>query len=285
MSDHARTIAGALILAVGVSTGAQTPQRQAGATQAPRLTNFPDRPKAPQEVLDRGRGMFGVNCAFCHGSDAGGGEVGPNLKRSTIVLDDQAGELIAPIVHGARVDKGMPRIDLTDAQIADIAAWLHSLPVTARTDPNAENINIVTGDAKDGEAYFQKTCAKCHSATGDLQGIASKLTNSKQLQQWWLMPAVSGRSGMSTLPAGLHVPEVTATVTLSSGETVQGVLTRVDDFDIWLTLSDGTLRAFERNGDQPKLEVHDPLAQHRELLLKYTDKNIHDVTAYLVTLK
>ena len=32
-------------------------------------------------------------------------------------------------------------------------------------------------------------------------------------------------------------------------------------------------------------EIHDPLEGHKKLLSVYTDKEIHDVTAYLVTVK
>src|SRR5580765_4811175 len=103
---------------------------------------YPDRPHAPQEVLDRGRAIYGVNCAFCHGSDAGGGETGPNLHRSQVVLNDKAGELILPIVHGERAEKGMPRIPITDEQVSDIAAWLHSYHVASRTDPDENHIDI-----------------------------------------------------------------------------------------------------------------------------------------------
>jgi mono/diheme cytochrome c family protein len=228
-----------------------------------------------------------VSCAFCHGSDAGGGEGGPNLLRSGVVLEDQSGELIAPIVHGARIDKGMPRIDVTDPQIADIAAWLHSLKVASRTDP-ATDIDIVRGDAKAGEAYFQKTCASCHSVTGDLKGFASKVPNPRTLQQTWMLPGGGGRGpggpGSGAVP-GIKVPPVTVTVTTSAGEKVTGVLARIDDFYVGLTEADGTSRGFDRTGNQPKVEIHDPLEAHRELLRKYQDKDIHDVTAYLVTIK
>jgi mono/diheme cytochrome c family protein len=208
--------------------------------------------------------------------------------RSEAVLEDQSGELIAPIIHGSRADKGMPRIDVTDAQISDIAAWLHSLKVASRTDP-ATNIDIVRGDAKAGEAYFQKTCASCHSVTGDLNGFASKMPNPKTLQQTWMLPGGGGGRGPGgpTAPqlAGLHVPPVTVTVTEPTGEKVSGVMGRIDDFYVGLTEADGTVRGFTRMGDIPKVEIHDPLAPHRELLRKYTDKDIHDITAYLVTLK
>ena len=52
-----------------------------------------------------------------------------------------------------------------------------------------------------------------------------------------------------------------------------------------LTPADGVQRSVRRTGDVPKVEIHDPLERHRKLLTEYTDKDIHDVTAYLVTLK
>jgi hypothetical protein len=188
----------------------------------------------------------------------------------------------------------MPRIDLPDAEISDIAAWLHSLPVTSRTDPNAENINIVVGEVSAGQAYFEKTCASCHSVTGDLKGIGSRF-NAKALQSWWLMPGSSvnrGGGGAAAQAAqGGPVGAATgpfkskATVTLPSGEKVEGTLSKIDDFNVWLIMPDGSSRSFDRNGDVPKVEVRNPLQPHLDLMLKYTDKNIHDITAYLVTIK
>ena len=214
--------------------------------------------------------------------------MGPNLLRSSVVLADQSGELIAPIVHGGRVDKGMPRIDISDSQIGDVVSWLHSLKVASRTDPNENNIDIVRGDAKAGEVYFQKTCASCHSVTGDLKGFASKMPTPKTLQQTWLLPGGGGGrgpAGSGAQIAGLHVPPTTVTVTTTNGEKVTGVMTRIDEFYVGLTEPDGKLRGFTRMGDLPKVEIHDPLAPHRELLRTYKDKDIHDLTAYLVTLK
>lgn len=263
--------------------GAQNP----AARRPQRPEAYPDRPKAPQDVLDRGKATYGVSCAFCHGSDAGGGELGPNLLRSSVVLADQSGELISPIVHGGRVEKGMPRIDISDAQIIDVVSWLHSLKVASRTDPNEHNIDIVRGDAKAGEIYFQKTCASCHSVTGDLKGFASKMPTPKTLQQTWMLPGGGGGRGPAggAQMAGLHVPPTTVTVTTTTGEKVTGVMGRIDEFYVGLTEADGKLRSFTRMGDIPKVEIHDPLAPHRELLKTYKDKDIHDVTAYLVTLK
>jgi cytochrome c oxidase cbb3-type subunit III len=269
-------------------TGQQTPHVRGAAAEAPsQRSAYPDRPGAPQDILDRGKAVYGVNCAFCHGSDAAGGEVGPNLLRSGVVLDDQNGELIAPIVHGARVNKGMPHIDITDAQITDIATWLHSLKVVSFTVPPEVPINIVTGNATAGQTFFQKTCASCHSVTGDLKGLATRIPDPRALQQAWLLPGGGGgrrpnKSQAST--PGLHVPPTSVTVILPDGQEVEGELTRIDDFYVGLKKGDGTLLGFTRS-DNTKVELHDPLAPHRELLRTYTDKNIHDVTAYLVTIK
>jgi hypothetical protein len=161
--------------------------------------------------------------------------------------------------------------------------------VASRTDPNENHIKIVRGDARAGEIYFQKTCASCHSTTGDLKGFAARMPDAKTLQQTWLLPGGGGGRGPANPSAkqlnGVHVPPVTVTVTLPNGTKVDGTLTRIDDFFVGLVQPDGTLRGFERKGEIPRVEMHDPMAPHRELLPKYQDKDIHDLTAYLVTLK
>src|SRR5579871_3122147 len=156
------------------------------------LVAYPARPAAAQDVLDRGRSAYGVSCGFCHGSDANGGSIGPNLRRSDVVLQDKDGELILPITQGSRADRGMPKIDVTQAQVSDIAAWLHSLPVTSRMGHD-EKINIVVGNASQGEAAFQRMCATCHSITGDLRGFAAKYSDPRAMQQAWIMPAAPAR--------------------------------------------------------------------------------------------
>jgi cytochrome c oxidase cbb3-type subunit 3 len=73
-------------------------------------------------------------------------------------------------------------------------------------------------------------------------------------------------------------------VTIPTGEKIEGTLARIDEFNVTV-VRNGTERTFRRDGDVPKVEVHDPLEAHRKFLPLYTDKDIHDVTAYLVTLK
>lgn len=83
----------------------------------------------------------------------------------------------------------------------------------------------------------------------------------------------------------IPVPPTTVKVTLASGTVVEGKLDRIDDFEVSLVEADGTHRMYGRNGNVPKVEVIDPLQAHLNLLSKYTDDDIHNVTAYLVTLK
>ena len=275
--------------------GAQAPPRPSGAQGAGTAAGrgpgrggpapaYPTRPPADPAVLARGKALYGVNCNFCHGSDARGGEGGPNLIRSDLVMNDKSGELITPVVRNGRPDRGMPKLDLTSAQVADIAVFIHSFPVGGRDESRMLPPNILVGEAKAGEAYFESKCGSCHSASGDLKGLATRFADPKALQQIWLAPGGGGGRGGAAM-ASARVPPVTVTVTLPSGQRVSGRLGRMDDFIVSLTEADGTPRSFRRDGDTPKVEIHDPLAPHRELLPTYTDKDIHNVTAYLVTLK
>jgi cytochrome c oxidase cbb3-type subunit 3 len=259
------------------------PPPPAGGRGGGMRSAYPQRPPADPAAVERGRGLYSVNCAFCHGSDARGGEGGPNLIRSQMVLNDKSGEGITNVVQNGRPENGMPKFNFTAAQISDIAAFIHTIPVGGR-DParQAGPINIVVGDAAAGKAFFDAKCGSCHSATGDLKGIASKIPDAKTLQQTWIMPN-AGRGGRGG--AAVNVPQTTVTVTLASGQKVEGRLVRIDDFLVTLTDSEGKLRNFPRKGDKPQVAVHDPMQPHLSLLPVYTDKDIHDVTAYLVTKK
>ena len=246
------------------------------------------RPPADPAVIDRGKTIYGINCTPCHGADARGGQLGgPNLLRSQLVLSDQGGELILPIVRGSRAVKGMPPLNLSDDDVKAVAEFIHSLTAAGRTQgapppSDAPEPDILVGDATAGQAYFAAKCGACHSAAGDLQGIATKAGSPKALQNLW----VSGGGGRGR---GFGAPNEAAVATVSviqpSGEKVEGRLLRIDDFVVTLLQADGTVRSFRRDGDVPAVDVHDPLDAHRTLLTVLTDKDMHDVTAYLVTLK
>src|SRR5712691_5189982 len=189
--------------------------------------DFPTRPPGDPAAIERGRALYSVNCTFCHGADTRGGDGGPSLLRAATVLDDQRGELIAPVVKNGRADRGMPQFSFTDDQIQDVVAFLHSFTAAGYDASRMKPPSILVGDAKAGAAYFGVKCASCHSATGDLRGFAAKFTDDKFLQQTWLMPASGGRGAA---PPRLNVPRTTVTVTLASDERVEGVLGRLDDF-------------------------------------------------------
>jgi mono/diheme cytochrome c family protein len=233
-------------------------------------------------AVERGQKQFLATCAFCHGSNAKGGESGPDLLRSVIVLDDDHGNKIGPVILHGRPDKGMPKFDLTKEQISDISAFLLDRITAASLRGTYQILNIVVGDANIGQAYFEQHCTSCHSVTGDLAHIAAKYSP-VDLQQRIVMPR-QGRSGFMQATAPETKP-ITVTVTLRSGQSFIGNLERIDDFNVSLADSNGDYHSFTRNGDDPKVEITDPLKPHTEMLSKYTDSDIHNLTAYLVTLK
>jgi mono/diheme cytochrome c family protein len=217
----------------------------------------------------RGEKIFVQNCAFCHGQDARGAE-GPNLIRSATVLHDEKGETLGPVLRRGFPDKGMPAFSqLTDEQSYDIASFLHARVEAAANRYGYKLQNIVTGDANAGKTYFAANCQSCHSATGDLAHVGSKYEPA-DLQAKFLYP------GDSAAP-------LTATVTLPTGENVTGVLKRIDDFQISITDETGAYRSWQT--DAVKYVINDPLLGHQRLLAKYTDSDMHNILAYLVTLK
>jgi cytochrome c oxidase cbb3-type subunit III len=256
--------------------GAQnTPRPQAKAVAA--NGGYPDYDPAR---IERGKNIYQSNCSFCHGANAKGGESGPNLVRSLVVLNDANGEKIGEVVHNGRVEKGMPKFPFNNEQILDIATFLHNQVKAASLRGNYQVLNIVTGDPKKGEAYFNGAgkCSSCHSTTGDLAHIGSKY-EALEVQQHIVMPRE--RRGKSMSPA----VRVKATVALPSGESVTGFVDHIDDFTVAIIDQNGDYRSFSRDGDVPKVTLTDPMKGHTELLKTYTDADIHNLTAYLVTLK
>jgi mono/diheme cytochrome c family protein len=245
-------------------------------------------------AVERGGKLFATNCGGCHGPNARGGAGAPDLLRSILVLDDEKGILIAPVIRNGRPDLGMPKSNLPDAQVSDIVAWLHVQTWSAGHRSSYAFQDVLTGDAKKGEAYFQTTCASCHSSTGDLKGIGAKY-DPFSLQARWLQPrggrggggGGGGRAGRGggAAAAAPNRSAITVTVTPANGKPVTGTLDRVDDFSVSLRDAAGEYRSFTREGDVPKVEINDPLRPHSDLLRKYTDADIHNITAFLVSLK
>ena len=238
--------------------------------------------------IAHGKALYDINCRACHGADLRGGDMGgPNLLRSQVALGDKAGELIVPIIDGARQQAGMPAIGISTPDAEAVAAFVRSVVGTIGVQgmpPSAgrEPPSILLGNANEGKAFFSAKCSGCHSATGDLAGIATRISDPKDLQTLWVG---AGRRSERRGPLNPSTPPAIAKITFASGEIITGELLHIDDFLVSIKLPDDSIRSFRRNGDDPKVEISDPLEAHRALLHEYTDKDIHDVTAYLVTLK
>ena len=220
----------------------------------------------------RGEKLYAPNCGFCHGEKARGAG-GPNLVRSAVVLHDEKGEILGPVISKGFPDKGMPAFpNFTPAELADIAQFLHLQVELVANRGTYKRLNVVTGNATAGAAYFNGAggCHNCHSVTGDLAHIGSRY-EPDQLQTRFIWPA--GRGGARQK----------VTVTPRGGQPITGTVRRLDDFDISITDSAGTFHSWPRNA--VKVDLEDRLTAHRALLDKYTDKDMHDLTAYLVTLK
>jgi cytochrome c oxidase cbb3-type subunit 3 len=278
-------------LATGMVAGLRAQGgRQGGAGGNPNAT-FPaqQRELADPALIDRGRGIYEVSCRACHGPDLRGGDLGgPNLLRSPVVLNDEGGELITSVIQNGQATAGsqpMPPIGLSDEDSRAVAEYLRSVLATARGQgappAGAEaELDVLVGDAVAGEAYFAARCGTCHSATGDLQGIGARMPDAKELQNAW----VRGRAGRGFGPPSER-SQTRVTVTRLAGERVEGTLVRLDDFLVVLTRADGRQVSFARRGDVPQVEIDDPMQGHTDLLPVYTDADIHNVTAYLATLR
>lgn len=242
---------------------------------APRQTEKASTPPQvyPPELIKNGQDLFGQNCGFCHGRDARGGETGPDLTRSQLVTDDVKGNKISEVIHNGRVDKGMPRFNLPELDIAALVAFIHDQKTKAETQKGGRRgvdpEDLQTGDAQAGKAYFDGpgNCTSCHSPTGNLAGIASRLKG-LQLEQRLLYPRNA---------------ESKVTVTLPSGKQITGKLAYKDEFTIGLKDSYGWYQSWPV--DAVKYQVDAPAEAHVELLGKYTDRDIHNLMAYLQTLK
>jgi mono/diheme cytochrome c family protein len=239
-------------------------------------------------AVERGRAVFGAKCGSCHRPNARGGQgfAGPDLIRSVRVLQDVNGGEIGAYLRAGHPDASKPPIPLTPAEITDIATFLHREITFAAERTNYQLQYVNSGDAKAGEAYFTGAggCGRCHSPAADLKGIGSRY-DGPTLQALIAFGTIAGggrgRGDASPPPKSAR----RATVTMPSGETATGVLVRLTDFDVTIRDDAGRPRSWLRSGGMPKVQVTDPLQEHIDLLPKYTDADIHNLAAYLTTLK
>lgn len=265
---------------------APTGKEQNAAAQAePQSTALP---AFPPEQIQAGKTLFASQCSFCHGRDAGGGESGPDLMASALVEQDVRGEKIGPVVRSGRAGK-MPAFQQTDEQLAGLVAFIHERKAKAKEGRRrtVDAADLQTGNVEAGMRYFNGAggCAKCHSPSGDLASIAGKLQGldllRRMLYRGEKLATESGEEEGNKAGAPPVTP--TATVILPSGQSITGKLAYRDEFTIALVDDGGWYRSWPAS--QVKYTVKNPLEGHIELLGKFTDENIHDVLAYLQTLR
>ncbi len=182
----------------------------------------------------------------------------------------------------------MPPFALADADVLDLWTFLRSIAPAGRGGGGRGMINaIVVGDPKAGEAYFNGAgrCTECHSVTGNLKGIGARLPIAA-IQGRIVLPRGNGGypRGFNSPPDPNEAPKK-VTITQPSGQVIIGSLMWITDFNVTLTDSSGVRRTVARSGDVPKVEIADPLQYHIDHMKKLTDKDMHELTAYLVTLK
>jgi cytochrome c oxidase cbb3-type subunit 3 len=246
--------------------------------------------QAPQAPVDpaSGQGLFQAQCGFCHGRDATGGASGPDLTDSELVGQDVKGDKIGPVIRNGRVERGMPPFaGISDGDLAKLVTYIHTRKAEVEKNPGRRRKvsveDLSTGAVDAGRAYFQGAggCAACHSATGDLVGIASKYRGLALLQRM-LYPTAG--NALAPAPGEKRKPNpATATVTLPSGETVTGPIVFRDEFGLAITDAAGRYRSWPTS--DITFTVKNPVQAHADLLPKYTDADIHNLFAYLQTIK
>ena len=267
-------VTAAISLAIAVAqTSAQKPQSRAEVKD-----NAPPPKSYPSDLIQNGRSLFRQDCSFCHGRDAGGGESGPDLTRSKLVAADVDGDKIGPVIRNGRPDKGMPPFDRSDAQIASLVAFIHTQRNNAMAAGSrnrnggrrgVEASDLQTGNAAAGKQYFEGAggCATCHSPNGDLAGIASRYRG-LELEEQMLYP---------------RRPKSKVMVTMPSGQVIDGTLAYLDEFTVGLTDASGVYRSWRTRDVHYK--VDSPVDAHVDLFSRYSDADIHNLMAYLQTLR
>ena len=292
------TGAAALLLAASLCAGqadqaasaekAKTAQQQKkNPTQKKKaetaLADLMGGPHLDPAAIERGRKIFVPTCGFCHGNDAHG-KSGPDLVRSALVLHDNKGDTIGPVIHNGRPDRGMPAFpSLAPEQIADISTFLHSRAADVSNRFAYKIGDLITGDPGKGKAFFdgEGHCDTCHSPTGDLAHVAGKY-EPVELQRRMLYPVPNLIDMFLGKPVKPPAP-TKVTVHLASGQELAGTLIHLDEFTVSMHDSSGWYHSFSRQ--KATVDVHDPLAAHKALLPKYTDDDMHNLLAYLETLK
>jgi cytochrome c oxidase cbb3-type subunit 3 len=265
--SKAALVAGALLVAATANLRAQ------GRGQQP-----PPDPAAVQ----RGKDVYTENCAVCHGTDARGGR-GPDLAHSLVIVGDATGKALATYARVGSVANGMPPINLTDEQFHDIATFVLAQQQQQMARRPADAARVLVGDAKAGEAFFtgEGRCVSCHNVAGNLKGVGGRYSP-EELQRRILYPR--GRGSYPGFGQAVTDPPFTATATLPSGQQVSGSVITLSDYLVTIRDASGARYTVSRT-PSARVEITDPLQAHIDRMKTITDKQMHDLTAYLAALK
>ncbi len=257
----------------GRDTSVTPANRPAGKPVGGMGAGSKDKHIVDNAIAEQGRAVWATQCIDCHGSTARGTNKGANLIRSDMMWSDRYGNDLGPFLQkGHPTQSGAASTSLSQTQVEELSHFIHQrLYDTLRGSPIFNAQNVLTGNVKEGAAYFNGAgkCATCHSATGDLAGFGKN--NAVNIQQRFVFPRA-------------RTQKLTVTVTPANGAAVTGTPVHLDDFDVALRDDKGEYRAWKRTSAL-KVVKNDPLQAHIELLDKITDKNMHDIVAYLETLK
>lgn len=265
-------MAGSILIVQGIQ--GQTAGQSPASRPPPRTVTAQSY---PVEQIQAGELRFTSQCGFCHGRDAAGGETGPDLTRSRLVAQDVRGDRIGPVLRDGRPEKGMPSFKLSDTEMMAIVAFIHSQKIKAESLGGGRRAvdasDLTTGDAAAGSRYFNGAggCSRCHSASGDLAGVATRYQGLALLRRM-------------LYPSGDPSPQrPRVTVTLPSGESIAAHLAIEDEFTITLEDSEGARQTYEKSA--VKFKIEDPMAAHFDQLAKYKDDDMHNLFTYLDSLK
>jgi mono/diheme cytochrome c family protein len=276
-----------------LSTTAQqgVPGGRGGAApgQPPAVVQVSGRPPVDAAAHDRGRALWARECIDCHGSQARGSEKGPNIIRTKTVNFDRSaetpGSVLGPFLKaGHPTMSGKASASFTQDDVIALAHFVRQrVNDTMRGSALFTVGDILVGDRVAGETLFNGTgkCATCHtSTTRSLAGIGTRVPAPVDIQQRMMFPNTAPRGR----GAGPNPNTIAVTITPESGSPIAGSLVEQSDFFVTVRLDDGTVRAVRRTPGM-KIVVTNPLQAHIDLLEVITDKNMHDLVAYLESLK
>jgi putative heme-binding domain-containing protein len=238
------------------------------------------------QAIAQGEQIYNQNCTSCHGPNGGAGEIGPEIIHNLSV--PLRGELndnqILEVIRDGAPGTAMPawKGKLADDDILKIGAFLHSLRGTAIDNP-------LPGNVAHGEEIFwgKGQCGFCHmlGGKGGLKG--PDLTNvAAEYKSNLIIDALTKPNHRVYGDGGVHLRALPAMdtydavhVTLSNGQTVDGVLLNQDSYSLQLMGDDNQLHLLDRS--QVKAVATKPPLMPTDYDKRLTKDEFADLMAFL----